>query len=105
MCFKGLLKGKQMISLEDCVAMCGLSAAEIDAIAEHEHVPDVAAAALARYELTHSNGAEHIRNMIVDDIRAALNDGRVQHAAELVAALRHFLATHPEACVAAQLFR
>ncbi len=27
-----------MISLEDCIAMCGLDAKEIEAIAEHEHI-------------------------------------------------------------------
>ena len=90
-----------MISLEDCVAMCGLSEAEVDAIAEHEHVPEMAAAALARYELSHVHGAEHIRAMIVDDIRRAFDDGRIVHAAELLSALRHFLEAHPEACVRA----
>lgn len=88
-----------MISLEDCVALCGLSVAEVDAIAEHEHVPDMAAAALARYELGHAHGAEHIRAMIVDDIRCALDDGRLDHAAALVAALRHFLEAHPEGAI------
>jgi hypothetical protein len=34
-----------MISLEDCIAMSGLNEQEIMAIAEHEHVPEIAAAA------------------------------------------------------------
>jgi hypothetical protein len=34
--------------------------------------------------------------MIVDDIRKALAEKRVRHAAELVMALRHFLEHHPE---------
>jgi hypothetical protein len=34
-----------MISLEDCVGMCGLTKEEVLAIAEHEHVPEIAAAA------------------------------------------------------------
>jgi len=86
-----------MISLEDCIAMSGLSPEEIAAIAEHEHVPEVAAAALGRYFLLHKRGGEEIRDIIVDDIRAALAQGRVKHAAELFSALRHFLETHPEA--------
>lgn len=86
-----------MISIEDCIAMCGLTPAEIAAISEHEHVPEMAATALANYLLKQAGGPEHIRTMIVDDIRKALDDGRIDHAAELFAALRHFLAEHPQA--------
>ncbi len=84
-----------MISLEDCEAMCGLSKEEIDAISEHEHLPEIAAAALGNYLLHLSRGPEAIRSMLVDDIRAALKDGNHRHAADLFAALRHFLAQHP----------
>ena len=91
-----------MISFEDCVAFCGLSAEEVAAIAEHEHVPEVAAAALANYLMKRVHGPEAIRNMIVDDIRAALDERRFEHAAALFAALRHYLSTHAEACAGIQ---
>jgi hypothetical protein len=84
-----------MISLEDCIAMCGLTAAEVAAIAEHEHLPEVAAATLGRYLLDHTGGAGKIRVMIVDDIRAALRSGDSEHAARLMGALRHLPADHP----------
>ena len=32
-----------MITLEDCIGMCGLTEEEVLAIAEHEHLPEVAA--------------------------------------------------------------
>jgi len=32
-----------MITLEDCIALCGLTEEEVLAIAEHEHVPEMAA--------------------------------------------------------------
>ena len=86
-----------MISLEDCIAMSGLNEKEVMAIAEHEHVPEIAAAAMARYLLKEPNGAEKIRDMIRDDIHAALSRGDKDHASELLMVLRHFLATHPEA--------
>lgn len=86
-----------MISREDCIAMCGLTAEEVDAIAEHEHIGEVDAAALAHYLLHEDRGPERIRAMIVDDIRAAIRQGRLGHAGELMHALRHFLAEHPEA--------
>jgi hypothetical protein len=88
-----------MISLQDCVGLCGLDEDEVAAISEHEHIPEIAAAALASYLLHQPHGGETIRTMILDDIRKALDQGRVRHAAELFMALRHFLDQHPEACV------
>jgi hypothetical protein len=41
-----------MITLEDCIGLCGLTEEEVLAIAEHEHVPEIAAAALAQYLLS-----------------------------------------------------
>ena len=38
-----------MITLEDCLAFCGLTEEEVLAIAEHEHMPEIAAAAFAEY--------------------------------------------------------
>ena len=86
-----------MITLEDCIAFSGLTRKEVLAIAEHEHVPEIAAAAIGRYMLKEPNGPEKIRDMIRDDIHAALNRGDNNHASELLMVLRQFLATHPEA--------
>ena len=36
-----------MVTLEDCIALCGLTEQEVQAIGEHEHVPAIAAAAMA----------------------------------------------------------
>jgi hypothetical protein len=85
-----------MISLEDCIGLCGLDEDEVAAISEHEHIPEMAAAALANYLLTQLHGGETIRTMIIDDIHKALDEGRVGHAAELFMALRNFLEQHPE---------
>ena len=68
---------------------------EVAAIGEHEHIPDIAATALANYLITHPHGGEKIRCMIVDDIHKALDDGRVRHASELFMALRHLLDACP----------
>jgi len=77
--------------------MCGLDADEVAAIAEHEHLPGIAAAALAAYLLKQAGGAERIRQMMIDDIHKALDEGRIRHGAELFMALRHFLGRYPEA--------
>ena len=86
-----------MITLEDCIAMCELDEAEILAIAEHEHIPEIAATALAQYLLQQAHGPERIRDMLRDDIRAALARGDRAHARELFMALHHFVICHPEA--------
>ena len=87
-----------MISREDIVGLCGLTEEELDAVAEHEHAPDVAAAALAAYLLGSPGGALRIVEMIRDDIRDALARGDRAHAGELFSVLRRFLLEHREAC-------
>ena len=86
-----------MISLEDCIGLCGLSEEEVEAISEHEHIPEIAAAAMAQCLLNQPQGGEQIRSMIIDDIHKALDAREVKHAAALFNALRHFLGEHPEA--------
>ena len=86
-----------MISLEDCIALCGLNEEEVLAIAEHEHLPEIVAAAMAQYLLTTSHGPERIRDMIVDDVRAAQARGDEQHVQTLLHVLHHYLRSHPEA--------
>jgi hypothetical protein len=87
-----------MITLEDCVAFCGLTEDEVLAIAEHEHLPEIAAAALAEYLTQQEQGTEKIRDMIVDDIRASQARRDKAHVVALLRVLHHFLKTHPEAC-------
>jgi hypothetical protein len=87
-----------MITLEDCIAFCGLSEEEVLALAEHEHVPEIVATGLACQLMKQRHGPDKVRTMIVEDIRAALARGDRRHASELFAALRHFLGQHPEIC-------
>lgn len=86
-----------MITLEDCIAFCGLTEEEVKAIAEHEHIPEVAAAALGHYLLHRDKGPERIREMIVDDVRLAQARGDTEHVKTLLHALHHFLRMHPDA--------
>jgi hypothetical protein len=86
-----------MITLQDCIGLCGLTEEEVLAIAEHEHIPEIAASALASYLLSAEHGAEKIRTMIVDDIREAQRSENREHALTLLHVLHHFLKLHPEA--------
>ena len=45
-----------MLTVEDCIALCALSEAEVDAIAEHEHVPEIVAAEMAHYLINTADG-------------------------------------------------
>jgi hypothetical protein len=58
-----------MITLEDCIALCGLTEAQVLAIAEHEHLPEIAATALAQYLSKQEHGMEKIRDIIDRDTR------------------------------------
>jgi hypothetical protein len=78
-----------MITLEDCIGLCGLTQEEVLAVAEHEHLPEVAATAFAQYLLSRDHGTEVIRDMIVEDIRQ--RGGNKEHVLTLLHVLHHFL--------------
>ncbi|MDW3223873.1 MAG: hypothetical protein R8G34_13470 [Paracoccaceae bacterium] len=86
-----------MITLEDVEDMSALTRAEIDALAEHEHLTTYDAALMGEYTMHQHHGPQKINEMICDDIRAALHDGNAVHAHELFAVLRGFITEHPEA--------
>jgi hypothetical protein len=92
-----------MITVEDCIAFCGLDRDEILAIAEHEHLPEIAACALGEYLLLQDHGAERIRDMIVEDIQTAQARNDKEHVRVLLHVLHHFLRHHPEASPFAHL--
>jgi hypothetical protein len=84
-----------MITLEECVAFCGLTEQEVLAIAEHEHIPEIAATSLAEYLSHQEHGAEKVRDMIVDGIRASQTRNDKEHVVTLLHVLHHFLKNAP----------
>jgi hypothetical protein len=86
-----------MISLEDCIALCGLTEEEVRALAEHEQIDEIHAAALAQYLLSQPDGCRKIGAMIADDVNWAVLRGDRQHADALLATLEHLVAAHTEA--------
>jgi hypothetical protein len=82
------------ITRDDIIDMCGCDAAEVDAIAEHENLPDVIAAALAEYLLHSAKGENTIKAMIREDIRAAIRRGDRARASLLIGVFNHFAAGH-----------
>lgn len=85
-----------MLTIEDCIALSELTPEEVDAIAEHEHLPSIAAVELGNYLIHRPGGAPWISRMIVDDIAAAAAHGDLVHAAKLKLVLQHFIAAHAQ---------
>lgn len=86
-----------MLSYQDCLALSDLTDDEVEAIAEHEHIPAMAAAALGNYLVHTPDGVPMLKRMILDDIETARADGNWRHALDLKMVLRHFVETHPHA--------
>ena len=84
-----------MLTYQDCVALCGLNSREVEAIAEHEHIPPIVATELGNYLCRNAAGELCIQRYILDDIAASEKRGDQHHTAVLQAVLRHFIATHP----------
>jgi hypothetical protein len=86
-----------MLTYEDCLSLCELSEEEIDAIAEHEHIPEMVALELGNYLVHTDDGELCLRSYILDDIEACREAHNEQRAERLQQVLRHFIATHPKA--------
>jgi hypothetical protein len=86
-----------MITIEDCIGLSGLTEEEVDAIAEHEHLPEIVAAELGSYLVATEVGQSEIRRMIENDIAETKAHGRHERAAILKIALCHFLQEHKSA--------
>jgi hypothetical protein len=80
-----------VLTLEDCIALSDLTEEEIDAIAEHEHVPEIIATELGCYLVHLPEGRQAIKAIIRDDIAAARARGDYLHSAKLKLVLRHFI--------------
>jgi hypothetical protein len=86
-----------MLTYEDCLGMTELTQAEIEAIAEHEHCPEIIALELGDYLVRTPEGRPRIRNMILDDLAAAEARGDAAHTAKLKLVLKRFCDRYPEA--------
>lgn len=83
-----------MLTIEDCIALCGLTEEEVDAIAEHEHLPEILATEMAAYLVETPSGELRIRRMIREDIEMAQRRGDHAHAGKLKLVLKHFIKEH-----------
>jgi hypothetical protein len=90
-----------MLCYEDCVGLSDLTEEEIEAIAQHEHLPEMAALEMGSYLVHTPGGAPLIKRIILDDIEEARRRGHAGKALQLKLVLKHFVETHPSGVAAA----
>lgn len=83
-----------MLTIQDCIELSELTEDEILAIAEHEHVPEMAAVELGHYLMRTPGGEQVVKDMIVDDIDSAREQGNRERLLTLKLCLRHYLEHH-----------
>ena len=86
-----------MLTLQDCIELSELTEEEILAIAEHEHIPEMAALEMGSYLVHTTEGQVAIKRMIADDIAHAQETGNTKHAAVLKHVLKDYLKHHADA--------
>jgi hypothetical protein len=84
-----------MLTREDCLAFCDVEPELVDAIARHEHIPEIVAAELGCYLVHSPSGELRLRRIVLDDIDAAMAANDLARAIRLKLALRHFALNHP----------
>ena len=85
-----------MLTLKDCMGMSGLEDDEIEAIAEHEHIPEIAATEMGSYLLSTSDGRRRIKQMLIDDLVHACEIGNARRANGLRRVISNYVAHHPD---------
>jgi DNA repair protein RadC len=83
-----------MLTIEDCIGLSELTEEEIIAIAQHEHIPEIAALEMGNYLIQTASGERRIKAMIVDDIEQARGEGDANRVLTLKLCLKHFLQHH-----------
>jgi hypothetical protein len=83
-----------MLTYDDCIGLCGLTAEEIDTIARYEHLPEIVALEMAACLSGRPEGMLAVRRMILEDLQDARRRGDTAMAAELQRVLQHFVETH-----------
>lgn len=84
-----------MLSLQDVLDYCDLDRGEIEAIAEHEHVPMAIAAEMSEVLLCSPEGVCKLHTMIIENMQQALEAGHYEHVQDLAKTYQHLQRTHP----------
>ncbi len=83
-----------MLTLEDCIALSGLTPEEAEVIAEGQHLPDIIAVELGAYLVRTRAGQARIKAIMRDHIAEAQARDDHRRAAQLKLCLKQFIAQH-----------
>ncbi|MEK9753782.1 MAG: hypothetical protein VW338_11320 [Rhodospirillaceae bacterium] len=81
-----------MLALRDYIDLCDLTEAEIRAIAEHEHIPEIVAMEHGQYLMQAPDGEPCA--IIRDDILEAERHRDAERVLKLKLVLKHFIDSH-----------
>lgn len=84
-----------MLSIQDVIDYCDLERGEIEAIAEHEHIPMCIAAELSEALLASPDGVFRLHTMIIENMQQALDARHYEHVRDLAKTYEHLQRTHP----------
>ncbi len=84
-----------MLTYYDCVGLTDLEEDEIEAIAQHEHVPEMIAAELGCFLVHDPTGIPRIQQILREDIENACLHGHPLQAAHWQQVLNNFSTNHP----------
>jgi hypothetical protein len=90
-----------MLTYKDCVGLSDLEEQEIEAIAQHEHIPEIVAAELGCCLAHQEGGLMRVDGMIRDDMAMAHEHHHPRAEKHWQEVLEHFEAEHPELAAAA----
>ncbi len=89
------LEGCKMLSIRDCLDYCDLTEDEVALIAEHEGIPDAAAAQVACGLVQTPEGVLLLTNFMLDLIERANKKGDTKKAKRAKSLCDRFMADHP----------
>lgn len=92
-----------MLSIQDVLDYCDLDRGEIEAIAEHEHVPMALAAEIGEVLLSSPEGVCKLHTMIIENMVHALEGGHYEHVCDLSKTYEHLQRTHPAPSISARI--
>lgn len=84
-----------MLSMQDVLDYCDLDRGEIEAIAEHQHIPMTIAAEMSEVLLCTPEGVCQLHTMIIENMQHALEIGHNERVLDLMQTYEHLQRTHP----------
>ncbi|MDD2883573.1 MAG: hypothetical protein PHT48_00855 [Dechloromonas sp.] len=84
-----------MLSMQDVLDYCDLDQGEIEAIAEHEHIPMTIAAEMSEALLCTPEGVCRLHGMLIENMQHAIDCGQNEHVQALLQTYEHLQRTHP----------